>query len=402
MTELSILNLFLCVAFILAPFMTNNFFLGGSAIYSRAHASSLFVLLLAMIFELRCAYIAWPIFCIFGFFLYLKQERQLILSTKGIASCIPFVFSLISSVWFVAGANDLRLLGYNENWSYYAALHGSILGWLFVGCLAFLSKSPRASRLYLFGCYICLFLFLFVAFGIDGVPYIKRIGVIGLSVLVPLSIGFFLFKLKKEKRLSIILSVISLFSIILAMAIAILNEFWVGIPRVVFGMPFMTATHGVINTIFTLPCFYLAIRLATQDILTQHSDRSNVVFFDSLCVMCSRTVVTLLKIDKQRILRYSSLQGEFAHKVLDSQHAKYGESIVFLSCGRLYEKAEAVIRILIVLDGAYKLVAMFLSIFPLFVLNKFYEFVARNRYRLFGKKETCLVPTSENKSLFIA
>lgn len=402
MTELSILKLFLGVTFLLAPSMTNNFFLNDSKIYSRTHGTSFFILLLGMIFNLRWPSIAWPCFCVFGFFLYIKQEGELIFSTKGLTSCIPFVFSLISSAWFIAGVNNLHLLGYNENWSFYAALHGGVLGWLFIGCLAFLSRRPNASRMYLFGCYSCLFLFLSVAFGINGIPYIKRIGVIGLSALVPISVGLFLFEIKKGNRLSLFFSELSFFSIILAMTIAILNEFWVGIPKVALGIPFMTLTHGFINTILTVPCFYLAIRLASEDDSLHTGDDKHVVFFDGHCVLCNRAVTTLLKIDKHRVLRYSSLQASYAEKILDSRHTEFGESIVFLSHGHFYEKAEAVIHILLVLDGIYKLAAMFLNIFPLFILNKLYEFIAHNRYRLFGKNNTCLVPTNENKNLFIS
>lgn len=400
MTELSFLIFLLVVAFILAPFMTKIFFLSKSQAYSRFHAVALVLLLIGHVLDLNWIAAIWPLFCIFGFFLYLKQERWHIFSMKSLASCIPFVFSLISSAWFFAGTNDLYLLGYNKNWSFYAALHGSVLGWFFVGCLAYLSKRPNASRAYLFGCYLCLILFLFVAFGIEGIHYIKRAGVVGLSILVPFLIGLFTFNLKKENRLSFFFSVVSLFSIAISMTIAILNEFWVDFPKVAFGMPFMTLTHGFINVFFTVPCFYLAIRLATEAFSYQTDEDKNVVFFDGLCVLCSGTVNKLLKIDKKRVLRYSSLQGEYANKFLDLRYTKSDESVVFLRQGHLYEKAQAVIQILYVLGSIYRLAAMCLSIFPRFILNSLYGFIARNRYCLFGKRDTCLVPTKENRDLF--
>ncbi len=402
MTELSFLIFLTIVAFVLAPVMTTNFFLKDSQAYSRLHAVALILLLIGGVLKINWMTAIWPLFCIFGFFHYLRQERWHIFSVRGLASCIPFVFSLISSAWFFAGTNDLHLLGYNINWSFYAALHGSILGWFFVGCLAYLSKKQNANKSYLFGCYLCLILFLLVAFGIDGIPYIKRVGVIGFSILVPFLIWLFTFNLNKENRLSFFFATISLFSIISSMTIAALNEFWPDFPKVVFGMPLMTLSHGFINALFTVPCFYLAIRLATEDPSFQTDESENVVFFDGLCVLCNGTVNELLKIDKKRILRYSSLQGEYANRRLDLGHLKSGETVLFLRQGHLYEKAEAVIEILCVLGGIYKLLAMFLSIIPLIVLNRLYNFIARNRYRLFGRRDVCLVPSKENKDLFIS
>jgi len=101
-------------------------------------------------------------------------------------------------------------------------------------------------------------------------------------------------------------------------------------------------------------------------------------------------------------IMYSSLQGHYATKVLDSRHTKSGQSVVLLCGDRLYEKAGAVIHILMALGGVYKLLAMFLNVFPLAVLNLFYDFIARNRYHLFGKNDICLIPANENKDLFIS
>lgn len=266
MTEVSILYLFLGVAFIFAPIMTKIFFLNASVLYSRTHSAALVVLIIGWALGINWLAVVWPLFCFFGFFLYIKQEGLQIFSATGLASCIPFAFSLISATWFFAGANDLYLLGYGKTWSFYAALHGGVLGWFFLGCLSYLSTHSEMirARAYLFSCYLCLLLFLSIAFGIDGVPHIKRIGVIGLSILVPLSIGLFLFDGKKRTPGSFFFGVISFSSIAVSMSIAVLNEFWIGFTKLILGMPLMTLTHGLINVLFTIPCFYLSIRLSKQ------------------------------------------------------------------------------------------------------------------------------------------
>ncbi len=265
MTEILVLNIALFIAFVLAPLMTKSFFLAGSKIYSDGHKASLMVLLGGALLNVNYTSIVWPLFCSYGFFLYLKSEYKLIFSVKGAAGCIPFIFSLISSVWFVAGVNNLQLLGYNKVWSYYAALHGCFLGWILTGCLAFLARRKNSSNIYLWGCYMSFLLFLFVAFGIDGVPYIKRIGVVGFSLMMPFVMGYYAINLKKANKLSMSLSWISIFSIILSMSLAVLNEFWAGFPKMISGVSTMVMTHGLINMFVAVPCFFLAIRLERDE-----------------------------------------------------------------------------------------------------------------------------------------
>jgi predicted DCC family thiol-disulfide oxidoreductase YuxK len=401
MTELIFLNSFLVVGFVLAPLMTKEFFLRDSRVYSDAHKISLLILLMGAALNLSYLAVVWPLFCAFGFFLYLKKSYRFIFSIEGFARCIPFVFSLISSVWFASGVMDLHLLGYDRTWSFYAALHGAFLGWMFVGCLAFLSGRTQSGKVYLWGCYLCLVFFLLVAFGIDGIPYVKRIGVVGFSVMVPVLIGRYAINLKNGNKLSFFWAALSFFSIVGSMSLAILNEFWPVIPRIVFGIPVMVLVHGLLNAVFAVPCFFLAIRVERDPSSSGSSFKDNIIFFDGFCVLCSGTVARLIKIDEKKRLKYSSLQGRYAQEILEIPRIEANASAIFFSEGGLYEKAEAVIRILIKLGGIYKLGGIALSILPLFMLDRFYEFIARNRYRLFGKRDSCLSPTEENKNRFV-
>ena len=92
MTELILLNLFLSVAFVLAPLMTNRFFLNKSRVYADTHKVTLIVLLLSIFQNLNYLASVWPLFCAFGFLLYLKNEYRNVFSIKGVASSIPFFF----------------------------------------------------------------------------------------------------------------------------------------------------------------------------------------------------------------------------------------------------------------------------------------------------------------------
>ena len=401
MTELIFLKFFLSVAFVLAPLMTRRFFLNNSKIYSDAHKVALVVLLIGAVLKVNYLSGVWPLFCAFGFLLYLKAQYRIIISLRAFATYIPMLFSLISATWFFAGANDLHLLGYNRPWSFYAALHASFLGWMFIGCLAFLSRRKNSSKLYLWGCFLSFVFFLFVAFGIDGTPYIKRLGFIGFSMIVPLLIGFYAFNLKKENRSSRYLAALSVLSIVAAMTLAILNEFWIDAPRMAFGIPIMVFAHGLLNAIVTIPCFFLAIRFEGDEISKGTLFGENVIFFDGICVLCSGTVAFLIEIDKDRVLKYSSLQGKYAKEVLDLRHTESVSSVIFSSGGTNYERSESVIHILIKLGGFYKLLGILLNLFPLFLLNWTYDLVARYRYRFFGKNDFCLIPKEEDEKLFL-
>jgi hypothetical protein len=263
MTELDLLHLLLLCALVVAPRMTDRLFLQRSKIYSAAHAVALVILIVGAALNVRATAAVWPLFCALGLGLHLRNQGGRVLSARGVASCIPFVFSLVSATWLVAGSNDLQLLGYDRVWSYYAALHGAVLGWLFVGCTAYLAT--RHGGLYLWACYLSLPLFLLVAFGIDGIPNLKRVGAVGLSLLVPIVIGRYALDARGRARRSFRFALVSFFGVVAAMALALGNELWTRFPRVVFALPTMVLFHGCLNALLVAPGFYSAIAYDPQE-----------------------------------------------------------------------------------------------------------------------------------------
>ena len=129
--------------------------------------------------------------------------------------------------------------------------------------------------------------------------------------------------------------------------------------------------------------------------------KDGVIFFDGLCVLCNKSVSFLIKIDKKKVLKYSSLQGDYAKEVLDSEDIDSASSVIFLDDGVSYKKADAAIHILIKLGGVYKALGVTLNLLPTFFINWFYDLVAKNRYSIFGKKDSCPIPKEEEKELFI-
>ncbi len=128
---------------------------------------------------------------------------------------------------------------------------------------------------------------------------------------------------------------------------------------------------------------------------------NSVVFFDGVCNLCNCSVRMLMKLDKNKVLKYSSLQGQSAKSILKKQTIKDLNSIVFFYDGVELKKAQAILKILHLIGGFPKLISIFLSIFPLGILNTFYDCIAKFRYKLFGKTDLCRIPSSEEKALFL-
>ncbi len=125
--------------------------------------------------------------------------------------------------------------------------------------------------------------------------------------------------------------------------------------------------------------------------------KERVVLFDGVCGFCNKSLDMLMKLDENKVLKYSSLQGEFA-KTLDLDPGI--DSIVLYEEGQLYYKSTAILKILRSLGGIWVFVNVFYLI-PTFLRDMLYDLIAKYRYRLFGKMETCRMPTAEEQARFI-
>ena len=127
-----------------------------------------------------------------------------------------------------------------------------------------------------------------------------------------------------------------------------------------------------------------------------------IIFFDGYCNLCNSQVNNILSIDKKNIFHYSALSSKFAINSLKGKIDKksIGKSIVFLNKGKVYTKSKAVLMILSEIGGFYYLFSFF-KIFPSFILDFFYNIIAKNRYTWFGKSENCFIPSKEISSRFI-
>jgi predicted DCC family thiol-disulfide oxidoreductase YuxK len=127
---------------------------------------------------------------------------------------------------------------------------------------------------------------------------------------------------------------------------------------------------------------------------------SSIVFFDGVCNLCNGFVDFLIRQDRHRHLRYASLQGETARKILGPETANQLASVTFYENGKTWSESDAVIKILSRLGALWFFTQTF-WIVPKFLRDPIYRFVARNRYRWFGKRETCRLPSPDERKLFL-
>ena len=128
---------------------------------------------------------------------------------------------------------------------------------------------------------------------------------------------------------------------------------------------------------------------------------NNIVFFDGVCTLCNSSIDFLIRVDKKKVLKYSSLQGELAKNLISEEEILSMNGLFFWSNQVLCTKSQAVINIFLQLGGKYALLGKILNIFPFFILDIFYNLIARYRYLLFGKEKTCRIPKDHEKDLFI-
>lgn len=127
-----------------------------------------------------------------------------------------------------------------------------------------------------------------------------------------------------------------------------------------------------------------------------------IILFDGVCNLCNGAIVFIIKRDKKDLFRYAPLQSEIG-KELASKHnidLNLVDSIILVSNGKAVAKSTAALRIATQLSGGWPLLGIFLIV-PTFIRNWVYDVIARNRYKWFGKKEACMIPTPELRSKFL-
>jgi predicted DCC family thiol-disulfide oxidoreductase YuxK len=127
-----------------------------------------------------------------------------------------------------------------------------------------------------------------------------------------------------------------------------------------------------------------------------------VVLFDGICNLCSGAVQFIIKHDKKRVFRFASLQSGFGQKVMQQFGLPADElnSFILFTGSKIYTKSTGALMIFRRLNGLLPLVYGFIVV-PKFIRDAVYAYIARNRYKWFGKKDTCWIPTEALQELFM-
>ena len=126
-----------------------------------------------------------------------------------------------------------------------------------------------------------------------------------------------------------------------------------------------------------------------------------VLFFDGVCGLCNHLVNMILRLDKQQAILFTPLQGELATATLPPMEDDARDwSMVFWNGEQLFEKSDATLELCRELGGLMKLFVVF-RIVPKGLRDTIYMAVARTRYRWFGVKESCRVPSEEERARFL-
>lgn len=128
-----------------------------------------------------------------------------------------------------------------------------------------------------------------------------------------------------------------------------------------------------------------------------------IVLFDGVCNFCNGAVNFVINRDKAGYFKFAPLQSEVGERLISEHKIDKAEtdSVILVEDGKVYTHSTAALRIGRKLDGAWRLLYGFVVV-PRLLRDFVYKFFAKNRYRMFGKQDACMLPTPEIRARFLA
>ncbi|MBZ4188319.1 thiol-disulfide oxidoreductase DCC family protein [Niabella beijingensis] len=126
-----------------------------------------------------------------------------------------------------------------------------------------------------------------------------------------------------------------------------------------------------------------------------------VILFDGVCNLCNNTVQFVIRHDKKDRFRFAALQSPAGQQLLQEYALPHSfESFVLLQNNRAYRRSAAALKVVQQLGGLWPLLA-FGWVIPAFLRDRIYDFIARNRYKWFGRSGHCMIPTPQLQARFL-
>lgn len=131
-------------------------------------------------------------------------------------------------------------------------------------------------------------------------------------------------------------------------------------------------------------------------------DKYDIVLFDGVCNLCNNAIDFIIRRDPGSHFKVGALQEKAAQLILKDYEVKkdYLDSVILVRGDQIFYKSRAALEIGKKLSGLWPLTYTFIII-PGFIRDPIYDWIARNRYKWFGKKETCRLPSPEEKNKFL-
>lgn len=126
----------------------------------------------------------------------------------------------------------------------------------------------------------------------------------------------------------------------------------------------------------------------------------NIIMFDGVCNVCSSAVEFIIRYDTNAYFYFASLQSDVGKALLKKHKLEDVDSIVFIQGETFFTYSDAVIEIIKYLDSRWKYLTMFKYI-PKTIRDFIYKYIAKYRYRIFGRRDVCMIPSEKNKSRFL-
>jgi len=127
-----------------------------------------------------------------------------------------------------------------------------------------------------------------------------------------------------------------------------------------------------------------------------------IILFDGVCNLCNRSVNFIISKDSKDIFRFATLQSDIGMSLM-SQHGintTKTDSVILIDTNEYHERSSAILQIVKNLSGGYALLYFFIIV-PKCIRDWGYDYIAKNRYKWYGKKDSCMVPTPELVSKFL-
>lgn len=135
--------------------------------------------------------------------------------------------------------------------------------------------------------------------------------------------------------------------------------------------------------------------------LISNLNRHPIIFFDGVCGICNKFVDIILKADKNEIFFFAPIQGETAKRILQPLSSKASDwSMIYVDENGIYQQSDASLQICRRMGGSWKILG-YLLLIPRVIRNPVYRLIAKNRYKLFGKRDSCRLPSEKEKERFL-